>query len=136
MKLQFAVPALLFLAAHTSTAGAQGPRSFQWPHATPPQVRLLSPAPSHPLGPTGAPRPIRLAAADSSRIAATRWKAGAVIGGTVLGALGAAVFVSLSCYDGPCHNQVLAGIGGFALFGIVGFGLGALVGGQFPAGSP
>jgi hypothetical protein len=78
----------------------------------------------------------QLTAADSARIASTHWKTGAVVGGTALGAFGAAAFVSLSCYDGPCHNQVVAGLGGFLLFGIVGFGLGALVGGQFPASAP
>ncbi len=136
MKVPFFISAILLLAGHAGVAQAQGPRSFQWPHAIPPEVRLVAPAAAQPLSLTGPQGALWLSAPDSGRIAATHWKTGAIIGGTVLGVFGAAAFASLSCYDGPCHNQVLAAIGGFALFGLVGFGLGALVGGQFPAGSP
>jgi hypothetical protein len=70
---------------------------------------------------------------DSTRIPATHWKAGALIGGGLLGVLGAAAGVQLACYDGPCHNRLLGALLGFSLGGLTGFGIGALIGGQFPA---
>ncbi len=133
MRLPVAVSVLL-LVAHAGPAGAQGPRALQWPHAAVPEVRRPS---SALFGPALQPAlALGRAAADSVRIPATHWKAGAVVGGTVLGLLGAAAFVGLCGYDSPCQHPAAAAVGGFALGAVVGFGLGALIGGQFPAGSP
>ncbi len=135
MRLPLAVSVVLLLAVHPGDAGAQSPLAVQWPRATPPEVRLPSSTRlSH--WATLPPLAIWQSAADSVRIAATHWKAGAVVGGTVLGLLGAAAFVGLCGYDSPCQHPVGSAMGGFALGAVVGFGLGALVGGQFPANSP
>lgn len=139
MKARCAILALALLAGTHGRALGQGVVSFAWPHASPPPVGWLASAPGalpHLWLPGARFLVTPLMPADFSRIPRTRWKTGALVGGALLGAFGAAALVSLSCYDGPCHNQVLAGIGGFVGFGIVGFGLGALIGGQFPMASP
>ena len=133
------VLAVCLLAAFPLAAGAQGPAPVQWPHADPPAIGPQAPAGEANLRARYlGVRPLTLQiVADSSRIPRTYWKAGAVIGGGAMGVLGAAAFVSLCGYDeGPCHNPLLWGAGGFALFGIVGFGVGALIGGQFPMTTP
>jgi hypothetical protein len=82
-------------------------------------------------------RPLALRTeADSTVIPPTHWKQGALLGGGAFGILGALSFAGLSCSEGPCHNTALAAVGGFALFGLFGFGLGALIGGQFPMAAP
>jgi hypothetical protein len=78
----------------------------------------------------------RLRLPDSTTIPPTHWRTGALIGGGALGLLGAVTFIGLCGYDGPCHQPVLAAAGGFALGGLVGFGVGALIGGQFPLRTP
>ncbi len=135
MKLPLAVSAVLLLMVHPGYAGAQGPRAVQWPRATLPDLHLASSTPS-PYFTMLRPLAVGQPAADSVRIAATHWKAGAVVGGTMLGLLGAAAFVGLCGSDSPCQHPAGSAIGGFALGAAVGFGLGALVGGQFPASSP
>ena len=70
--------------------------------------------------------------ADSAVIPATYWLEGAaVVGG--LGAIAGGVLGVGACgYDGPCHNPGLKALYGAAVLGVVAFGLGALIGGQFP----
>ncbi len=139
MAIRYAVIATLLLAGSGAGAAAQGPDPIRWAHANSPMVRLqpTSPAVLRQVSLVGAaPTGAEPSLADSARIAATHWKTGAVIGGGVLGVLGAWTFVGLCGMDGPCHHATLSAVGGFALGGLLGFGLGALVGGQFPVGSP
>jgi hypothetical protein len=135
VRLTVAVTAVALLAGFATTAAAQGQTPVRWPrptYAMPPwpaatQAKLLS-----------APFVFAPAAAsvDSTRIAPTHWRTGAIIGGTVLGLLSAAAFVGMCGYDSPCHRPLLYALGGFALGGLTGFGIGALIGGQFPARAP
>ncbi len=135
MRLVIAINALALLAGFATAAAAQGRGPVRWPRPlseVPPRVSVtrgsLLAAPS-----AFAPG---LGGVDTTRIAPTHWRAGAIIGGTVLGLLSAAAFVGMCGYDSPCHRPLLYALGGFALGGITGFGLGALVGGQFPARTP
>jgi len=134
-----AIAALALLAGSSLRADAQGPAPIRWPTAL--NSASASRAASAPLvARAGAaallvPHSL-LSGTDSTRIPPTHWRQGALIGGGALGLLGALTFVSLCSYDGPCHNPALFAAGGFALFGLVGFGVGALIGGQFPMGAP
>ena len=69
--------------------------------------------------------------ADSTVIPATYWLEGAAVGGGLGALAGGVLAVGLCGFDSPCHNPGLAALYGAALVGIVGFGLGALIGGQF-----
>jgi len=134
-----AIAALALLAGTSSRADAQGPSPTRWPSAlNSASVWRAVPARLAPQnGGTALLAPQQLlSASDSTTIPPTHWKQGALIGGGALGLLGALTFVSLCSYDGPCHNPALFAVGGFALFGLVGFGVGALIGGQFPMGAP
>jgi hypothetical protein len=137
LKLRRALAAFALLAGSAATAAAQGPsQAVRWPRlgsypAQGPQSLFnarLTKADRRVAQPTPA--------VDSASIPPTHWKAGALIGGGFLGLLGAVAGVQLSCYDGPCHNRLLGAVGGFAFGGLVGFGIGALIGGQFPARTP
>ena len=139
MKIRSMIVAVSLLVGSAGGASAQGPGPTQWPRASAPPIRLQSSLPAAPLQVRllgAGPFVGELGWADSARIAATHWKTGALVGGTVLGLLGAVTFVGLCGFDAPCHHPALFAVGGFALGGVVGFGLGALVGGQFPARSP
>ncbi len=69
---------------------------------------------------------------DSSRIPRTHWlEVGAVAGG-VGGILGGVLAVQLCGYERVCPRPALAALSGFFVLGVVTFGLGALIGGQFP----
>jgi hypothetical protein len=67
------------------------------------------------------------------RVQKTHWLEGALIGGGILGVLGAAFGGGMCSYDetddGPCWDEAL--LGGVLGFGI-GFSAGGLIGGQFP----
>jgi hypothetical protein len=139
LKFWPAIAVLALLAGSATNAAAQGPGPVRWPRsvsgaADGPTSLIRAPL-NNAAGTVGDSPRLRLAG-DSAAIAPTHWKAGALIGGGFLGLLGAVTGVQLSCYDGPCHNRLLGAVGGFALAGIVGFGVGALIGGQFPAGTP
>jgi hypothetical protein len=69
---------------------------------------------------------------DSVVIPPTHWREGAIIGGALLGLVTAVGALELCGFDAPCHNPGFYFLGGLAGGGIVGFGLGALIGGQFP----
>ncbi len=70
---------------------------------------------------------------DSARIRPTHWLTGALIGGTALGALGLIGGYQLcDMGDTPCNNRPQAMLALGFIFGMVGFGVGALIGGQFP----
>ncbi len=135
MRAKFAVAALAFLAGFVGPASAQGPNPVRWPRPT-----FASMTWSTPAGVNGPSVNSMLAQgagpADTARIPPTHWKTGAIIGGATLGLLGAVVFVGACGFDHPCHRPVWYGLGGFALGGVLGFGIGALIGGQFPAHSP
>lgn len=134
-----ALAALVLIGGIASAAAAQGPGPTSWPrpispssqwrasrlHAPLPGVRSIVPAPVD-----------RSAAADSVVIPPTHWMAGAMIGGTMLGLLTAAAGVGLCGYEGPCQRPVLAAAAGFAFGGVVGSGISALIGGQFPMRTP
>jgi len=128
------------LAGPPAAAFAQAPRApMPWPRVGYPTAGESTRTLLQAFGgarPRAAPSTRSALTPDSTRIPATMWKAGALLGGGLLGALGAATGVQLACYDGPCHNRLLGGVIGFALGGVIGFGLGALIGGQFPAPSP
>jgi len=111
------------------TALAQRPE-VAWRPA-PYRARLQAP----PIAPT----PLHFSAAslaDSAVIPRTHWLEGGLIGGGVMGALGAAFVIGMCSYDGPCGysppQYALAGLGGFVFGGLIGFVPGALIGGQFP----
>ncbi len=71
-------------------------------------------------------------ARDSTRIPRTYWLEGAGILGAASGIFGAYVGVGLCHYYETCHNPAVAGLEAFFIFGALGFGIGALIGGQFP----
>ena len=54
---------------------------------------------------------------------------GAVVGGVVLGFLGAITGLGLCHFDDPCHHPTPFVIGGFVLGGAAGAGIGARIGG-------
>jgi hypothetical protein len=65
----------------------------------------------------------------------TYWLTGGLIGGVAMGVLGAVVGAGLCADDDTDHSTgtcILAGLGGAAIFGGVGFTVGALIGGLFP----
>jgi hypothetical protein len=76
--------------------------------------------------------PVRATAGDSTRIPRTYWFEGAALLGSVSGVLGAVMGVDLCGYDQDCRRPVLAAFEGLFIVGVVGFGVGALIGGQFP----
>ena len=136
MRPWVAIAALAFLAGSAATAAAQRPGASHWPRplstsASWPQSQLSASLRPVAAGPVHFP-PV-LFSVDSTAIPPTHWLAGAVLGAGFLGLLGAAIGVQLSCYDGPCHNRLVGALGGVAFGGVVGFGLGALIGGQVPA---
>lgn len=77
---------------------------------------------------------------DSTRIRATHWKTGALIGGGLLGVLGVAAGAGMACYDSPCRHPFPKRFGAGVILGsigfVTGFGVGALIGGQLPARGP
>jgi hypothetical protein len=140
LKVWPAFGALALLAGSSASAVAQGVGPVRWPPTVVATANWRA-APSHSL--FLAPSFTSLIAtrigsgADSTVIPPTHWKTGALIGGTALGLLTALTTVSLCGYDeGDCHGPALWAAGGFAFGGVVGFGLGALIGGQFPARTP
>ncbi len=135
MKHTFAVSVLALLTGFADPASAQGPGPLRWPQPASavlplPATLALGSAPAAPLVLSGYP------GADSTRIPPTHWRTGAFIGGAALGLLTAVAFVGVCGFDSPCHRPVLFALGGFALGGGVGFAVGALIGGQFPARTP
>jgi hypothetical protein len=72
------------------------------------------------------------ALADSNAIPRTHWLEGGAIVGGLAGVAGGILAVGLCGYDSPCLHPALAAVTGAVLMGLVGFGLGALIGGQFP----
>ena len=127
-RLSAAVVALL--AAMAEPAAAQGPRSVTWP--APERVSF---APSGVLGHWPA-RTNVLPIPDSPAVAPTHWRLGAILGGTVFGALGAGTAVALCHSDNRCRAPVWPALGAFLVAGGIGVALGALIGGQFPVGPP
>jgi hypothetical protein len=91
-----------------------GPRSSQLFGAKPPPGMMLV------LGDT-IPRPIR----------PTYWKEGAIVGGVVLGLLGAAFGGGMCAYADQRQNCTGATLGGVLVGSLTGVSLGALLGGQF-----
>jgi len=69
----------------------------------------------------------RTVTTDSGGIPPTHWVLGGAIGVTIFGILGADFAMGL----GETEN-VLCGLGGFTLGAMIGFPVGALIGGQFP----
>jgi len=127
-RLFVAVAALLV--AMADPVAAQGPRSVTWP-----APERLSLAPSGVVGPWPArTRIVRIP--DSLAVAPTHWRLGAILGGTVFGALGAGTAVALCNAASPCRAPVWPALGAFLLAGGIGVALGALIGGQFPVGPP
>jgi hypothetical protein len=71
------------------------------------------------------------------QIKPTYWKEGALVGGIVSGIFFAWLAHGLCTYDdGSNRNCGLQLVGGAVFGGGLGFGLGGLVGGQFPKGRP
>jgi hypothetical protein len=62
----------------------------------------------------------------------TYWLEGAGILGAAAGLFGVYAGVELCHYSEGCHNPVPGAVAGLLIVGVVGFGLGALIGGQFP----
>jgi hypothetical protein len=58
------------------------------------------------------------------------------VGGVVFGAAGAGAAWGLCHDENPCRAPIWPTLGGFLLAGGLGVALGALIGGQFPAGAP
>jgi hypothetical protein len=57
---------------------------------------------------------------------------GAIVGGAVVGFLGAMVGLGLCHFDAPCSGSAYWAVGGFALGALAGVGFGGFVGDQFP----
>jgi len=115
--------ALLFLVP--AEGGAQG-------LANGPRLALASPAlaPAAPTSLVGASD--RLVMADGIR--PNHWQEGGYVGAAVLGLL-AGSFGAYACRDtdsGQDGNCFLKTVGGAAFGALVGFGVGAFIGGQFP----
>ena len=139
MEGRFAVAALVLAVGSASTAAAQAPRVERWPRPIDARFGVLG----SPLSVTPHMAATSLLGsartwigADSTAIRKTHWKTGALIGGGVLGVMTAVFAVGMCSFDGPCGNPVLPAVGGFAIGGVTGFGIGALVGGQFPVRAP
>jgi hypothetical protein len=97
------------------------------PHWPPPPFRVqLQLLPATALHYPTTPR------ADSAVIPPSYWLEGGAIVGGLSAIAGGALAVGLCGYGGPCHNPGLAAVGGAVVVGLVGFGIGALIGGQFP----
>lgn len=90
------------------------------------QQAALRPRPSSLFEPAAA------VTADSVRLAPTYWKEGAVVGGVIVGALGAVAMTGLCEMDESANgcNVGLAAIGGAAIGFLIGAIPGALIGGQ------
>lgn len=110
--------------ARTSSAAAQRP-VVPW-RATP-VAAAFTPRPSRPVG-----RTIRWSAPDSAAIHRTYWLEGGIAGSAIVALLGATFAVSMCHYsDTGCVNSGLRALGGFVGGAVLGFGPGALIGGQF-----
>ena len=70
--------------------------------------------------------------ADSVVIPKTHWLEGGAILGGLMGLGGVIGGLGFCHYDGPCRQPVAAATAGLVVSGLVGFGVGALIGGQFP----
>ena len=92
------------------------------------QVAELRPAPSILFYSA----PAQVMDADSLNIPPTHWKTGALIGAGAGVATGLWFGYKMCGFDGPRENCAPGMIASALLFGFVGYGLGALVGGQFP----
>ncbi len=135
-RLRTAVVALLVAAVEP--AAAQGPRVASWPR---PRPFVLVPSPRTSIVPlqAGATWPAsaaRLPLGDSVAIAPTLWKTGAIVGGTVFGVAGASAAWGLCHEDDPCRAPIWPTLAAFVLAGGLGVAVGALIGGQIPAGAP
>ena len=76
--------------------------------------------------------PLESVEADSLNTPPTHWKEGALIGAGVGVATGLWFAYEMCGFDGPRENCA-PGMAAAALFlGVAGYGLGALIGGQFP----
>jgi len=69
---------------------------------------------------------------DSTRIPRTYWLEGAGIVGALSGLFGVYLGVDLCDNTEGCHSPVPGALAGLVIVGVVGFGVGALIGGQFP----
>jgi hypothetical protein len=135
-KVRIAIVALLVASAEP--AAAQGPPGLTWPRAGP--VELM-PSPRMSVVPlrAGAAWPADAAGlrlGDSAAIPRTYWKVGAIVGGSVFGVMGAGAAWGLCHDENPCRAPIWPTLGAFVLVGGLGVALGALIGGQFPAGAP
>ena len=79
-----------------------------------------------------APSYLTASGGDSAVIRPTHWLVGGTIGGGLAGIAGGALAVGFCGMDGPCRDPGTAALGGFLIMGLLGFGIGALIGGQFP----
>jgi len=139
MKARDVVAALVLTAGPATTVAAQMPRVVQWP--PPVDARFAVPSSPPSLTPHMATKGLLESAriwsgGDSTVIPRTHWKTGALIGGGVLGVLTAVFAVGMCSFDAPCREPVLPAVGGFAIGGLTGFGIGALIGGLFPQRVP
>lgn len=69
---------------------------------------------------------------DSVQIPRTHWLEGAALLGAASGAAGAFLGVGLCHYSDTCRHPTAAALRGFLILGLLGFGVGALIGGLFP----
>ena len=139
MRARVVFAALVLAAGPAATVAAQTPREVRWPRPIDARfgVRWSPPSLTPRVAAASLPGPARMwSGADSTAIPKTHWKTGALIGGGVLGVLTAVFAVGMCSFDAPCQEPVLPAVGGFAIGGLTGFGIGALIGGQFPVREP
>ena len=111
---------------------------MRWPRPVPVALAPSARSSAAPLraGSTWPAHSTTLQLTDSMAMAPTHWKVGAIVGGSVFGVLGAGAAWGLCHDEDPCHAPIWPSLGGFVLAGGIGIALGALIGGQFPAGAP
>jgi peptidoglycan/LPS O-acetylase OafA/YrhL len=137
-RLQLRIAMVALLVASAGPAAAQGPTGLTWPRAEavelkPPPRMSVAPLRAGAAWPTDA---ATLPLGDSAAIPRTYWKAGAIVGGSVFGVAGAGAAWGLCHDENPCRAPIWPTLGAFVLVGGLGAVLGALIGGQIPAGAP
>lgn len=126
------VTAALFLTSVAAVGGAQAPGARTGPLAPSPTFPSFTPT----LRSEVSTEAIARLNADLRRTTRpTYWLTGGLIGGVAMGILGAVVGAGMCADDDTDRSTgtcILAGVGGAAVFGGVGFTIGALIGGLFP----